>query len=270
MIYIIPRLHIMKTGLLQLTVCTRRYMAQRVWSRSKYSGKTEKEKNITVLEIEDKGDEATVVPVVYPSYRMKEVQYYVAGNAVSFDRETGIVTAKEAGSAVICASDTQGGILTALKVTVTDKSNMTAVAGNYSGLYHYKGIWWYLKNGYVQKKYTGVVQNKNGWWYVEDGKVDFECNSVEKNVNGWWYIRGGKVDFGYTGAVRHRNGWWRIENGKVNFDFNGIAENANGRWYIHNGKVDFIFSGNILWNNQKYVVKKRSCTEIVFLSELNL
>ena len=230
--------------------------------------KDRKGENITALKIDDKGDEATVVPVVYPSYRMKEVQYYVEGNAVSFDRETGTVTAKEAGSALICAADTRGRILTELKVTVTDKSNMTAVAGNYSGLYHYKGTWWYLKNGYVQKNYAGVVRNKNGWWYVKDGKVDFTYTGFAQNSNGWWYIENGRVTFRKDDVIRgtvneesgwwlvekskvtfsntvakNRNGWWRIKNGKVDFECNSVEKNANGWWYIRGGKVDFGYTG---------------------------
>ena len=221
-------------------------------------------KNITTLGIEDVGDKETVVPVLYPSYRMKELQCYVEGAAVSYDQKTGIVTAKMRGNAVICARDMQRETSAELKITISDKSNMTAVAGNYSGLYRYNGTWWYLKNGYIQKNYVGVVRNKNGWWYVENGKVDFTYNGFAQNSNGWWYLENGKVTFqkndvakgtvegesgwwlvekskvSFTDTVaRNKNGWWYIRGGKVDFDYTGVAKNKNGWWRIVDGKVDF-------------------------------
>ena len=263
MIYIILRSGTMKTGLLQLMACTQHYTERIIQIRLKYCGRTEEEKS-TTLGIEDVGDKETVVPVLYPSYRMKELQCYVEGAAVSYDQKTGIVTAKMRGNAVICARDMQRETSAELKITISDKSNMTAVAGNYSGLYRYNGTWWYLKNGYIQKNYVGVVRNKNGWWYVENGKVDFTYNGFAQNSNGWWYLENGKVTFqkndvakgtvegesgwwlvekskvSFTDTVaRNKNGWWYIRGGKVDFDYTGVAKNKNGWWRIVDGKVDF-------------------------------
>ena len=210
------------------------------------SWKDRKGENITALEIDDAGDEETAVPVFYPSYRMKEVQYYVEGTAVSYDQKTGTVTAKEWGNATICVRDIQGKTLAKLKITVSDKSNMTAVAGNYSGLYFYKGTWWYLQNGYVQKNYIGVVRNENGWWYVGNGKVDFTYNGFAQNSNGWWYLENGKVTFQKNdvakGIVEGESGWWLVEENKVIFT-DTVAKNKNGWWYIRGGKVDFGYTG---------------------------
>ena len=210
------------------------------------SWKDRKGENITALEIDDAGDEETVVPVFYPSYRMKELQCYVEGAAVSYDQKTGTAAAKEQGNAVICIHDMQGETLAELKITVSDKSNMTAVAGNYSGLYRYKGTWWYLKNGYVQKNYIGVVRNENGWWYVENGKVDFTYNGFARNSNGWWYLENGKVTFQKNdvakGTVEGESGWWLVEESKVTFT-DTVARNKNGWWYIRSGKADFGYTG---------------------------
>ena len=92
--------------------------------------------------MEDKGKKETAVPIIYPSYRMKDVSY---------NQKTGMVTAKERGNAAIFARDSLGRISAELKITVKDISNLTEAAGNYSDLYHHKGTWWYLKNGYIQK-----------------------------------------------------------------------------------------------------------------------
>lgn len=151
-----------------------------------------KGKNVTRLTI-DKGEEKTIVPVANPSYCAKEVRYYTEGTAVSFNEKTGTVTARERGNATIYAYGAKGEVLSKLQINVTDGSDMTAVAGDYSGLFNYRGTWWYLKNGYVQKDYVGVVSNKNGWWYVENGKIDFTYNGFAQNSNGWWYLRNGKV-----------------------------------------------------------------------------
>ena len=204
-------------------------------------------KQITTLVV-DKGENETAVPVASPSYYSKKVQYYVEGEAVTFDVKNGTVSAEKKGTATIYACNIQGETLAKLKVKVTNTSDMTEVAGeDYTGLFRYKGIWWYLKNGYVQKDYTGVVRNENGWWYVEDGKVDFTYNGFAKNSNGWWYIEKGKVTFEKTdiikGTVNGVNGWWRVLDSKVDFNCNSVEKNSKGWWYIRDGKVDFSYTG---------------------------
>ena len=204
-------------------------------------------KQITTLVV-DKGENETAVPVASPSYYSKKVQYYVEGEAVTFDEKNGTVSAEKKGTATIYACNIQGETLAKLKVKVTNTSDMTEVAGeDYTGLFRYKGIWWYLKNGYVQKDYTGVVRNENGWWYVEDGKVDFTYNGFAKNSNGWWYIEKGKVTFEKTdiikGTVNGVNGWWRVLDSKVDFNCNSVEKNSKGWWYIRDGKVDFSYAG---------------------------
>lgn len=205
-----------------------------------------KGKNVTRLTI-DKGEEKTIVPVANPSYCAKEVRYYTEGSAVSFNEKTGTVTARERGNATIYAYGAKGEVLSKLQINVTDGSDMTAVAGDYSGLFNYRGTWWYLKNGYVQKDYVGVVSNKNGWWYVENGKIDFTYNGFAQNSNGWWYLEDGKVTFQNnditSGTVKGQSGWWYVRNSKVDFSCNSVEKNENGWWYVHNGKVDFNYTG---------------------------
>ena len=205
-----------------------------------------KGKSVTRLTI-DKGEEKTIVPVANPSYCAKEVRYYTEGTAVSFNEKTGTVTARERGNATIYAYAAKGEVLSKLQINVTDGSDMTAVAVDYSGLFNYRGTWWYLKNGYVQKDYVGVVSNKNGWWYVENGKIDFTYNGFAQNSNGWWYLEDGKVTFQNnditSGTVKGQSGWWYVRNSKVDFSCNSVEKNENGWWYVHNGKVDFGYTG---------------------------
>ena len=194
----------------------------------------------------DAWEDKTVVPVTESSYSGKKVHYTTSG-PISYDVETGTVSAKSAGNASIAALNSSNKTLSTLKVTVTDVSDLTAVAGNYTGLYKYKGTWWYLKKGYVQRDYNSVVKNDKGWWYVEDGKVDFTYNGFGKNSNGWWYIEDGKVTFEKTdvikGVVNGENAWWRVVESKVDFSCNSVEKNSKGWWYIRGGKVDFDYTG---------------------------
>ena len=194
----------------------------------------------------DTAEEKAAIPVTDPSYSGKQVHYVTSG-PISYDTETGTVSANGKGASSITAQDGSGRILATLKITTTDISNLTAVAGNYTGLYKYSGTWWYLKNGYVQKDYIGVVKNENGWWYVEDGKVDFTYDGFAQNSNGWWYIENGKVTFNKTdvikGVVNGENAWWRVVESKVDFDCNSVEKNSNGWWYIEDGKVEFSYTG---------------------------
>ena len=216
----------------------------------------------------DEGNRETLVPVVMPTYKAKDVVYKVddkGSDIISFDPLFGTIEGKKMGTASITAYDKNGAVLSTVQISVKNPLDLTAVAGSdYTGLFKYHGEWWYLKNGWKQPDYFGVVKNENGWWRVENGKVNFDCNSVEKNENGWWYIRGGKVDFGYNGFAENANGWWYIEGGKVTFQKNDVikgtvndvnawwyvkgskvtftdtvAKNVNGWWRIVNGKVDF-------------------------------
>ena len=201
--------------------------------------------SITSLTV-DMAEGEVAVPVTEPSYCGKQVRYSTYGS-VSYDAATGTVRAKEAGKGTVTALDTSNRVLSVLNVTTTDNSNLTEVAGNYTGLYKYNGTWRYLKNGYIQREYVGVVKNSNGWWYVENGKVDFTYNGFAQNSNGWWYIEDGRVTFKKTdiiqGVVNGKNAWWRVVNSKVDFSCNSVEKNQNGWWYIRGGKVDFNYTG---------------------------
>ena len=232
------------------------------------SWRDEEGNSLTSLTL-DVQDKEMLIPVPDPSYSGKRVRYEVEGAAVTFSEKTGIVTAVSKGTAKIIAYDEAGNAVATLPVTVGDNSNLTQIAGkNYTGLYKYKGTWWYLKNGYIQKNYMGVVKNENGWWYVENGKVDFTYNGFAENQNGWWYIEDGEVTFNRTDVIKgyvneenawwyvkdskvtftetvakNKNGWWHIQNGKVNFDSNTVAKNSNGWWVIQDGEVNFKYNG---------------------------
>lgn len=218
----------------------------------------------------DADEEQTVVCVTDPSYSGKQVHCAVDGSAVSYDPDTGKIRVNKSGKAVLKALDAQGNVLAELKITATDTSDMSGIAGSsYTGLYKYNGTWYYLKNGRIQKNCTSVVKNDKGWWYVEDGTVDFTYNGFAENSNGWWYIEKGKVtfkktdvikgtvngekawwrvvksevDFGCNSVEKNKNGWWYIRDGKVDFDYTGVAKNRNGWWRIEDGKVNFGYTG---------------------------
>ena len=214
-------------------------------SVSSVSWKNRDGESISSLTV-DTAEEKDAVPVADPSYSGKQVHYVTAG-PISYDAETGMVSANGKGAASITAQDSGGRTLATLKITATDVSNLTEIVGNYTGLYKYGGTWWYLKNGYVQKDYIGVVKNENGWWYVENGKVDFTYDGFAQNSNGWWYLENGKVTFKKTdvikGVVNGENAWWRVVESKVDFECNSVEKNSKGWWYIEDGKVDFSYTG---------------------------
>lgn len=209
------------------------------------SWKNRSGESITSLTV-DTAEGKVVVPVTEPSYNGKQVNYVTTG-PISYDAETGTVSATGKGAASITALNSNDRTLATLKITATDISDLTAIAGNYTGLYKYSGIWWYLKNGYVQRDYIGVVKNDRGWWYVENGKADFTYNGFVQNSNGWWYLENGKVTFNKTGVIKGvvngENAWWRVVESKLDFNCNSVEKNSNGWWYIRNGKVDFSYTG---------------------------
>ena len=195
----------------------------------------------------DAGYDVTVVPVAEPSYAGKQVHGTVEGSGVSYDQKTGILSVSKAGAATLTARDAGGNALAVLKVTATDTTDMSDIAGSYTGLYKHNGTWYYLVKGRLQKDCTSVVKNDKGWWYVENGIVDFTYNGFAQNSNGWWYIEDGKVTFDRTdvikGVVNGENAWWRVVDSEVDFDCNSVEKNKNGWWYIRNGKVDFDYTG---------------------------
>ncbi len=94
------------------------------------------------------------------------------------------------------------------------------------------------------------------WYYYKDGAIDRTCNSIVKNSYGWWKVTNGQVDFNYNGLAKNDYGWWMLQGGKVDFDFNGIACNQYGFWVVKNGKVDFSFSGEYKFSGCTYKVKE--------------
>ncbi len=239
----------------------------------------EKGQEISSISISYTGDTEVLVPVANPVYTGKEISYSVSGDAISFDDSNGIVTAKGAGASVITASY-NGNVLSQISVTVAHSSDLSDVAGNYTGLFYYDGTWWYLVNGVVQSHYEGVEKNEYGWWYVNDGRVDFSYTGFAHNSSGWWYIENGEVTFkknsvihdtekkvdgtdswwyvvgsevqtSYTGVADYSNssGWWYIKNGKVDFTANTVAKNKYGWWYVLGGKVQFDFTGLADYSN---------------------
>ena len=98
-----------------------------------------------VLDIDE---EKIMVPVVFPSYRAKEVHYDNDGETVLFNQRTGMVTAEKVGNAKISACDLYDTVLSALDIKVVNTADMTEIAGeDYDGLFHYNGTWWYLEDG---------------------------------------------------------------------------------------------------------------------------
>ncbi len=232
---------------------------------------------VSSLTLELVTDTAIAVPVAEPVYTAKQLTWEsMSGSVISYDAASGIVKATSElsiGTENLVA--TAGGKTATLPVTVSTPLDLSGVAGsNYTGLYKYNGIWWYLKNGIVQPDYEGLAENEYGLWYVKNGRVDYtytgfaenssgkwymedgkatlEKNGVIKDTTGaigtegnWYYVVGSKVQTGFTGLAdyKNENGWWYIQNGVVDFSANTVAKNKNGWFYVTGGKVDFSYNG---------------------------
>ncbi len=229
---------------------------------------------ITSLSLEYASDYATVVPVVDPVYLAKRVSFEISGDSVSYVFSTGTVTGASSlsyGTSKITPSGASG----TLTVNIEAAADLSSIAGkDYTGLYKYNGVWWYLKNGIIDKDYVGLVKNENGWWYVSNGKLDRSYtgfavnengswyvtngkltrndNSVLKDTEGvlgtageWYYVIGSKVQDNFTGLADYSNssGWWYITKGRVDRSVTTVAKNKNGWWYVANGKVDKSYTG---------------------------
>ncbi len=231
---------------------------------------------VSSLILELSTDTAIAIPVAEPVYTAKQLTWdSMAGSVITYDAVSGVVQATNElaiGTEDLVAS--AGSETVTLPVTVYTSVDLRDIAGNYTGLYLYKGVWWYLKNGIIQIDYEGVEKNENGWWYVKDGRIDYSYTGFAQNSNGWWYVENGEVTFEKNSVIKdtngvigetgdwyyvvgsevqmdftgladyaNENGWWYIKNGKVDFTVNTVAKNKNGWWYVADGKVDFSYNG---------------------------
>ncbi len=206
---------------------------------------------VSSLTLELVADTGIAVPVADPVYTAKQLTWdSVSGSVITYDAASCLVqAANESAKGTENLVAYAGSKTATLSVTVSTSLDLRNVAGaNYTGLYKYNGIWWYLKDGIIQLDYESVVKNEYGWWYVKNGRVDFTYTGFAKNENGWWYIEDGNVTFAkngvlkdQTGAIDDTNSWYYVVGSKVQMDFTGLADysNENGWWYIKDGKVDF-------------------------------
>ncbi len=231
-------------------------------------------------------DTEIAVPVADPVYTAKQLTWdSFSGSVILYDATSCLVQAVNElaiGTENLVAY--AGSKTATLPVTVSTPLDLRNIAGaNYTGLFKYNEIWWYLEDGFVQPEYEGIVENQygvwyvnngrvdfsytgfakgeTGWWYVENGEVTLETNGVLKDENGaiddtnsWYYVVGSKVQTDFTGLANYRNenGWWYIRNGKVDFTVTTVAKNINGWFYVKDGQVDFSYNGfaeneNGLW-----------------------
>lgn len=216
-------------------------------SKSEISWRDEAGNEITDITIDREDDRKVLLPVTDPLYNAKDIYYYTGGTVAVFDETMGELNWKQKGKMRIFAYDEHGKILSTLLVSATDSTDLRFAAGSdYTGLFYYEGIWWYLENGYIQKNYEGVVHKEDGWWYVKDGKIDLMYNGFAQNSNGWWYIENGKVTFQKNdvikGTANEETGWWYVSGSKVTFT-DTVAKNSNGWWRIENGKVNANYTG---------------------------
>ncbi len=249
---------------------------------------------VSSLTLELSTDTAIAVPVVDPVYTAKQLtEISETGDTVSYDAAAGTVQAvseSAVGKGTLTAS--AGRATASLSVTISVPVDLSGVAGpDYTGLYLYDGVWWYLENGIIQSDYEGLAENENGVWYVQDGRVDLsytgfakvgddcwyveggkvtlETNSVIKDTTGaigtsgtWYYVVGSKVQTDFTGLANYKNenGWWYIVNGVVDFSYTGLEKNKNGWYYVIDGKVDFFYTGFAENSNGKWYVEDGKVT----------
>ena len=184
------------------------------------------------------GDKATVTASIWPASMADKTVTWESSNTKVATVEDGVITGVSAGTTMVTATLAKG-------VTATVEVTVSLVVDNkLSGLCKSSdGIWYYYKNGEVDKTYTGMAKNVYGWWYVKNGKIDFTYTGMAKNTYGWWYMKNGKLDFTYTGMAKNTYGWWYMKDGKLDLTYTGMAKNVYGWWYMKEGRLDLTYTG---------------------------
>ncbi|MCD8208786.1 MAG: sialate O-acetylesterase, partial [Bacteroidales bacterium] len=189
-------------------------------------------KAVTSLTLELATDTGIAVPVADPVYTAKQLTWdSVSGSVIIYDAASGVVQAVDEmaiGTEDLVAS--AGSKIAILPVTVYTPVDLRDIAGDYTGLYLYKGTWWYLKDGIIQADYEGMAENEYGWWYVKNGRIDYTYTGFAGNEYGWWYFESGIITYetnsvikDTTGAIGTAGNWYYVVGSKVQTEFPGLA-----------------------------------------------
>ena len=119
-------------------------------------------------------------------------------------------------------------------------------------------LWYYVKNGIVDRSYIGIAQTVSGnWYFIKDGCVDrtYTGLAISKGKN-WYYMKQGKLDKSFTGIAQGPSGaWYYVRDGKYDPSYTGLAKTRSGNWYyVKDGKFDNTFDGVVLHEGNKVKV----------------
>ena len=106
------------------------------------------------------------------------------------------------------------------------------------------GVWYYYKNGVVDKSYTGLVAYSGSWYYVKNGKLDWGYCGFTQYYGTWYYVKNGKLDWSYTGIAQHTDkNWYYAQKGVINWKYTGFTQYYGTWYYVKNGKLDWSYTG---------------------------
>ena len=116
----------------------------------------------------------------------------------------------------------------------------------YTGIYKFKGVFYAVINGKVDKTFTGVVPNeKGGWYFTRKGVYDTTYTGLAKQVNSniIRYVKNG-VFRKYTGIYKFNGTYYAVRAGIVDMKFTGVVPNEKGNWvFTRKGVYDTGYTG---------------------------
>lgn len=134
-----------------------------------------------------------------------------------------------------------------------------------NGLIKVGTVWYYYRNGKIDRDYKGLAQNQHGWFYVKNGTLDLNYNGLAENQYGTWciergtinrkangyyrfadkefFLTNGKVDVGKNGFIGSGGEWRWYREGQVDVKYTGLARNKHGWWYVEKGEINYAFEG---------------------------
>ena len=139
------------------------------------------------------------------------------------------------------------------------------INGVSDGLVKLGSVWYYFKEGKIDRDFTGLARNQFGWFYVKNGTIDYEYNGLAQNQFGTWYVTNGKIDTKISGCkktesdilmikngvvdntvnglIKTEYGWLYFKNGTLETEFSGLLKNEYGWWYVENGEINYSYEG---------------------------
>ena len=132
----------------------------------------------------------------------------------------------------------------------------TGIRDTSTGLIEYKGTWYYIKNGVVDKNATTLVEYKGKWFYIQNGILVWGVRTLVEYKGTWYYINNSSIDWSYNGVYEYKGNTFYIQGGTIKWGVKGLTCINDIWYYLDNSIVQKNYTGLVEYKGNWFYVQK--------------